>query len=441
MASDDTVLGGTARSERRSQPNHNTYAYFNKALPCLRRGFPFLLACWGIHPTQAAGAPKVSPLAPFIDPDSLQFLKDLVEIPSGTSMSAGLEQMRMRIQKEFATLGMNGTLLDGSNGRKILVLERADAKPRILIIGHVDTVYNNPARVPKLITEDIKVKGPGVIDMKGGITVIHKALRELVAQGKSDILNKIKIVLNDDEETGSKDSVNVLLSQVKDCDAALIFEPGLSDGSLVTAHSGIKWLKMTVHGKAAHAGMEPEKGLNACVELGYKLVSLGSLSDYSKGLAVTPGVIEGGTTPNTVCETASVKIDVRYTKQEDLENVLREIRSINLKTNTANDIIGMKPSSDLEELVSIPPMSTEATRSLFDLARKVGASLRNKVTGKPVGYASDGNQLAKTGIRLLVGLGPYGGGMHSSEEFMDVRSFSDRVLLTKGLLEALAVEK
>lgn len=439
--SNATVLAGTKESERRSQHSDHTYERDNKSFPCLPLGYALTILCLGMHPWQAVGAPKVSPLAPYIDPDSLQFLKDMVEIPSGTSMTTGLEQMRMRIQKEFGTLGMNGTLLDGSNGRKILVLERADAKPRILIVGHVDTVYNNPARAPKFITEDIKLKGPGVIDMKGGITVIHKALRELVAQGKADILNKIRIVLNDDEETGSKDSVDVLLSQAKDCDAALIFEPGLSDGALVTSHSGIKWLKMTVHGKAAHAGMEPEKGLNACVELGYKLVSLGSLSDYSKGLAVTPGVIDGGTTPNTVCETASVKIDVRYTRQDDLENVLREIRSINLKTNTANDIVGMKPSSDLEELVSIPPMSPEATKSLFDLARKVGASLRNQVTGKPVGYASDGNQLAKTGIRLLVGLGPYGGGMHSSEEFMDVRSFSDRVLLTKGLLEALAGEK
>ena len=397
---------------------------------------------WGHSFDHAAqGAPKVSPLAPYIDPDSLQFLKDMVEIPSGTSMSGGLEEMRMRVQKEFATLGMGGTLVDGTNGRKVLVLERHDAKPRILIVGHVDTVYSNPSRPPKLITEDIKLKGPGVIDMKGGITVIHKALKELAAQGKMDVLNKIRIVLNDDEETGSKDSVNVLLAQAKDCDAALIFEPGLSDGSLVTAHSGIKWLKMTVHGKAAHAGMEPEKGLNACVELGYKLVSLGSLSDFSRSLAVTPGVIDGGTTPNTVCETASVKIDIRYTKQDDLENVLRDIRAINLKTNTANDVIGMKPSSDLEELVSIPPMTADATRALFEMARKIGATLRNPVTGKPVGYASDGNQLAKTGIRLLVGLGPYGGGMHSSEEFMDVRSFSDRVLLTKGLLEALAGEK
>ncbi len=389
----------------------------------------------------ALSAPKPSPIATSMDPAAFRFLKDLVEIPSGTSSIGAQQRMRDRIRQEFMALGLDATEIEGASGRKVLVLQMQGAKPHILLVGHTDTVPNPTGNRPKLTVDDLTLKGSGVIDMKGGIVVMHKVLKDLATQGRTDILKSVRIVLNDDEETGSVGSREILQKQAEGCDAALILEPGLPDGALVTGHSGIRWIKITVHGKAAHAGLEPEKGLNACVELGHKLVSLGSLSDIANHLTVTPGVIEGGTAPNTICETASVKLDIRYRNRSDLEEVLKKIRTISDRSYTANDLLGFKTSAEIEELVAIPPMPEDVSKSLFNIARMSGATLRQNVTGQSVGYVSDGNQLASLGIPILVGLGPYGGGMHSSAEFMDVRSFSERALLVKALLEQLSLEK
>jgi glutamate carboxypeptidase len=281
------------------------------------------------------------------------------------------------------------------------------------------------------------ITGPGVIDMKGGIALMFAVLKELKEDLGDQALNGIVVALNDDEEIGSGGTKDILRALTKGTEAALVFEPGLADSALVSAHSGLDWIKLSVKGKAAHAGLEPERGVNACVELAAKIVEIQKLNDYPRRVSVSPDLIEGGTTVNTICENASVTMDFRYPDVAARDQVRRRLQEISDKTLTRKD---QKPSDFKVELtyqVSTDPMSADKTQKLVAVAREVAKSLGQTFEARPVGYLSDGNNLADLGVPLLVGLGPYGGGMHTDHEFMKVSSFAERKALAKGLLRRI----
>jgi glutamate carboxypeptidase len=273
--------------------------------------------------------------------------------------------------------------------------------------------------------------------MKGGIVLMVHLLRTVKSKSNEKALNEIIVVLNDDEETGSSGSKEILKSLAAPVESVLIFEPGLPDGSLVDSHPGLDWIQMTVKGKASHAGLEPEKGLNACVELAGKILEIQKLNQYSDRLSVSPDVIQGGTTPNTICAEASVRIDARYPSVKDRNQVRKKLELISNHVFTATKERASGFTSTIKYEVSTDPMGPELTKELNEKAFGIARSLGLTLTAKPVGYLSDGNQIAALKKKLIVGVGPYGGGMHTDNEVLIPSSFAERSRWLTLLLESL----
>ncbi len=364
-------------------------------------------------------------------------LEEIVNINSGTGNAVGLDRVRSILIHEFEALGYTTSLINAGDQNKVLSFDFPTAQPEILFVGHLDTVFEKENPFQSFTKIGTTISGPGVIDMKGGIIL----MLNLLAAESLDHRSKVRIVLNDDEETGSTHSRAILRQQAVKIKYGLVFEPGLGDGSVVTEHSGVRWLKLNVYGRAAHAGLEPEKGINACLEASYKIAKISALSEPERGLTVNVGTIEGGAKPNIVCDQASLTIDIRYRKLADLTEVLAQIETIRSHSSVFNYLLNEGTKSTIESLAELPGMPIESTYELFELAKQSASAVGIEITGRGVGYASDGNNLSETGIQLLVGVGPYGGGMHTNKEFMLTQSYAERLawlleltnnILTKG---------
>jgi glutamate carboxypeptidase len=367
---------------------------------------------------------------------TLGFLKKLVDTNSGTENIDGQEKVRKLIKAEFAKHKLNVEEIAVTNAqnqeRKILRLQKSGSSGEIVLLGHIDTVFSTTSTFQKLRIDGDKISGPGIIDMKGGIALINEILSNL----SESELNRVQIILNDDEEVGSGASKAKLLELTKNAKSILVFEPGLPDASVVTSQSGVAWYNLVVNGKAAHAGLEPEKGFSACTELSYKIVQAAKLSDLVNGINVNPGVIEGGTKPNIVCEKASVRLDLRFKKLKqltDLENALTKItKTIYIKTP-----IDFTPSASLTQVAKLSPLTEEKSAKIFSVFSSVAKALSLSAKSSHVGYGSDGNNLSTGEADILVGVGPYGGGMHTENEFMSAKSFAEREKLVTAFIKEL----
>lgn len=345
--------------------------------------------------------------------------------------------MRDLIKSEFVQYGLTASEIEVPNAqnviRKILVFKTTDSTGEIVLLGHTDTVFPQSSPFQSFKIDNDKITGPGIIDMKGGIAIIGEILGKLTESQRK----RVQVIFNDDEEVGSTASKAKLLELTQNAKAILVFEPGLPDASVVVSQSGVAWYNLEVHGKAAHAGLEPEKGFSACTELSYKIVDAASLSDLMNGINVNPGVIEGGTKPNVVCEKASVRLDLRFKKSAqltDLENSLNKIATTVYSKHTPPNF---SPSSTLTQFAKLPPLEEEKTAKLFSIFTNVSQALSLSVNGQHVGYGSDGNNLSPNKADILVGLGPYGGGMHTQEEFLSIKSYKERLNVNTAFIQEL----
>ena len=361
-------------------------------------------------------------------------LEKIVNINSGTQNIDGLEAIREVLIPEFEKLGFKATTHNLDDGHKVVSMVVPGGTPELLLMGHIDTVFRKDSKFQKYEVKGDKIYGPGIIDMKAGIIMMLGLLKRFK---DTDQLKKFMVIINDDEEIGSPYSHLQVKELVADVKSGLVFEPGLPGGAVVTAHSGVLWLTLSVKGKASHAGLEPEKGINACVELSDKVVRISKLTDYAKKLTVNVGVINGGSKANVVCETAKAIIDVRFVEKVDLERTVRRIKAITDKMYVYNDYLKATPTVKLETLVAIPSMPSSHTKRLYGLLEIAGDSINQKVNGSHVGYGSDANQLADTGMDLLVGLGPYGEGMHTDSEYLTIATYELRLTLTEALIKEI----
>lgn len=360
-----------------------------------------------------------------------QLLQDLVDINSDTRNLPGLAAVRQLLIPRFEALGLRVTRHPVGQGREVLSFDTGSSAPKVLLVGHIDTVFaaDNPFR--QLREEGDRLIGPGVIDMKGGIVLLLNVLSDLRRQGP---LDGIRVVLNDDEEIGSPHSKEMLRTLARGIPYGLVFEPGLEDGAVVNSQSGVRWMRLTAKGKAAHAGLEPQNGINACVELAHKVTQVAALAKPERGLTVNPGVIEGGTKANVVCEKASVTVDVRFRDLADWHGVASGLEDIRGHSHVVNHHLQQGTTAELQQLADMPPLPESSTRGLVQRAEAVARSLGQGFRARGVGYGSDGNHLAETGMQLLVGVGPYGGGMHSDTEFMRLSAYSERLALMTALV-------
>lgn len=303
---------------------------------------------------------------------------------------------------------------------------RGGGEPRVLILGHHDTVHpaGTLAARPFSVTGGIAA-GPGVFDMKAGIV---QALHAVAAMADR---SGVEILLSSDEEIGSRESRALIEERALACGAVLVLEPSADGGALKTGRKGTGTFEVRVRGRASHAGLEPEKGINSLVELANLIPQIVAIADPSRGTTVTPTVASAGTADNVVPENASCFVDVRVAVPEEKPRV--EAAMAALRSSV--------PGTEIEVLGGIgrPPMHESAAAVLMGIAAQVAAEAGiENLDGVVVGGGSDGNFTAAVGVQTLDGLGAVGGGAHSADEHVVVAEMPHRAALIAGLCQRLS---
>ena len=309
----------------------------------------------------------------------------------------------------------------------------ASAPPEVVLIGHYDTVW--PAgtldRWPFSIDGEGRATGPGAFDMKAGIVQMFHALSvlDLAAAANGSSGGGVAVLLTCDEELGSPTSRQLVEDTARGARAALILEPSAA-GALKVARKGTSMYEIHVVGRSAHAGLEPERGINATVELAHQVLAVNSLGRPEAGTTVTPTVVSAGTTTNTVPAEAILHIDGRATEVAEQERVDAAIRRL----------APVLPGADLriEGGINRPPLEAASSASLVPLAASVAARLGiGELEGVAVGGASDGNFTAGIGVPTLDGLGADGDKAHAEGEYVRLAAMPERAALVAGMLAEL----
>jgi glutamate carboxypeptidase len=354
----------------------------------------------------------------------------LAESPS-TNPSAVAVVLAL-LASELKRCGLLVRLLPGGVSGGILfarTLDRRRRFPRQLLIGHCDTVWplGMLNRMPVQVDGDV-LRGPGVFDMKGGLVQMIYALRAIHHFGlrpPADIL----VVINSDEETGSVDS-SPLIGRLARCSTrAFVLEPAFGRaGKLKTARKASGEFTITIKGHAAHAGINPEDGASAILEMSYQIQKLFALNDAARGITVNVGTIDGGLRSNVVAPEVRASIDVRVRTRADAAAVESAIRSLT-PVNPATLI-------QVEGGIAQPPMeAVPRNQALWQLARNLGRQIGVELEQASVGGASDGNTTSQY-TATLDGLGAVGEGAHAENEQTQIARMKERCALLVLLLLA-----
>jgi glutamate carboxypeptidase len=362
-------------------------------------------------------------------PEAVKLLGEMVSMES-PSFDKGLTDKFVgflgdQFHRKFHEAGGRVDIIAAEKfGNHLRIQFPAPSDKRILILGHTDTVW--PAgEITKrpFTTESGRALGPGVFDMKSGILLIMMALQSLAYR-------PVTVLLTSDEEAGSSSSRALIEAEANSCHAVLVVEPSLPGGALKTARKGVGRFTIKASGRAAHAGIEPEKGVNAIEEISRQILKLQKMSDPDHGTTVTVGVVQGGTRSNVVPAEAAAEVDVRVTTMEEAERIARSIKSLRPELQDAR--------LEIHGGINRPPMErTEETAQLFRLARSLAAQMGMDLKEASTGGASDGNFTAALGIPTLDGLGAIGGGAHAANEWVEIESLPQRAALLAGLIEKI----
>jgi glutamate carboxypeptidase len=300
-----------------------------------------------------------------------------------------------------------------------------DGPPRVLLLGHHDTVWPlGSLRTHPFSVEDGVLRGPGCFDMKAGVVM---ALHAAAALPDRDGLS---ILVTGDEEIGSPLSRALIEEEAKTCEAVFVLEAAADGGALKTRRKGVSLYRIEVQGRAAHAGLEPEKGVNAGIEVAQQILAVAALADPDRGTTVVPTALSAGTTTNTVPAAASVAVDVRVWDAAEQHRVDAAIRSLRPHLPGA----GIRITGGINR----PPLDAKASSELFALANELAAGT---LTEAAVGGASDGNFTAGLGIPTLDGLGAAGGGAHADDEHVVVAELARRTALLATLAETVLAHR
>jgi glutamate carboxypeptidase len=303
-------------------------------------------------------------------------------------------------------------------------LRWSNGSARVVLVGHMDTVWplGTLDRWPFTVS-DGRATGPGAFDMKAGIVQLFFALAE-IEDGRG-----ITVLLTADEEVGSPSSRQLIEDTARGAKAALILEPS-ANGALKTARKGVSNYQLVVHGRAAHAGLEPEKGANATVAMAHHALALAAIARPDQGTTVTPTVLHSGTATNVVPAEARLDVDVRATTVAEQDRVDREIRALPVDVDgTRLEVLGAP---------NRPPLEPASSRQLFAMAQRHADALSvGPLTGVEVGGGSDGNFTAAIGVPTLDGLGAVGDGAHAEGEYVVIDQMAPRTRLLAALVRDL----
>ena len=368
-------------------------------------------------------------------------------INSGSGNLDGLAEMATLLSAAFAELGGSITLVDPApvervdadgmvhavaHGHNLHLRQRPDAPVRVLLTGHMDTVFaaDHPFQAVRAIDANT-INGPGTADMKGGIAVM---LAALLAFEASPVAAKIgyDVVINSDEEVSSPGSAPLLAAAAGTVHLGLTYEPALPDGTLAGARKGSGNFSIVIRGRSAHAGRNPEEGRNAILAAADLALRLAALR--RDGLGVNVARIDGGGPNNIVPDTAVLRFNMRPSSAADQQAAEAAVAATMRDVAAAHDVV-----ADLHGGFTRPPKPLDETQlALFELVRSCGKDLGLVIAWRDTGGVCDGNNLAALGLPVVDTMGARGGAIHSSEEFVLLDSLVERAQLSALLLMRIA---
>ncbi|MBL8135742.1 MAG: M20/M25/M40 family metallo-hydrolase [Acidobacteria bacterium] len=354
----------------------------------------------------------------------------LVSIESPTSDKAAVDRCGAEFRRIAAGIGMRVRVEPRSEAGDHSVVEIGEGRPRILLVGHVDTVWPHGqiARMP-LVRKDGRLCGPGTLDMKVGVSMGLLATRA-VFETAPPPSGTIAMLVTSDEETGSDSSRGLIEAEALASDAVLVLEPALAGGPLKTSRKGIGQYQLAVTGVSAHAGVDPGKGVSAIRELARQIIAVEALHDLDRGVSVNVGVVSGGTRPNVVAEEAVAIVDVRAPTLDDAARIDAAFRALRPVLPGAR----LAVTGGFER----PPMERSAgVVALYEHAQAAAAELGQTIAEGGTGGGSDGNITAALGVPTLDGLGGVGDGAHALHEHVLLDTLVPRTALLAALIARL----
>jgi glutamate carboxypeptidase len=361
--------------------------------------------------------------------------RELVEIESPSDNKAAVDRVSEAVAQKFSRLGgkVNVRVHAAKDFGNHLQIDfdfasKSAAKP-LLLLGHYDTVYplGTLAAMPCRAVDN-KLTGPGVLDMKSGIALMVHALAAL-QDWHGGLPRPVTVLLVSDEEVGSGSSRAITESLAKKAAAVLVLEPSYGfQGAVKTARKGVGGYLVKVTGKASHAGLDFQKGVNAILELARQIEKVSSFTDLKKGLTVNVGIVSGGSRTNVVPAGAAAQIDVRIARTKDAAGIDKKMRSLRP--------FNRKCKIEITGGINRPPMErTAGVAALYEQAVAIARELGWKLGEAAVGGGSDGNFTAVLGIPTLDGLGGVGDGAHATHEHILISELPRRAALIAGLIE------
>jgi glutamate carboxypeptidase len=367
-------------------------------------------------------------------PQMVDDVRELVAIDSGSYCKEGVDRIGEICARRLADLGFSVKTIKQENFGNHLIARRQGTVPlSVLLIGHLDTVFpaGSAAQIPFNIIDGLAT-GAGVLDMKSCLVAMGYALEALDAL-QVEKLPSLTVLLIGDEEIGSVTARELITEEGKRADYALVVEGARANGALVVERKGTGFLDLQAHGRAAHAGNEPEVGRSAIDEIAAKILKLRTLQDLASGTTVTVGQMGGGTARNVVAEDAWARVDLRFRTPVAQKELFASIEKVLAKpehegiTLTYNLVMNRPP------LTQVP-----GSEKLQEIAAKIMAELAIPFRTAIAGGASDGNFTAAVGTPTLDGLGPVGGMMCSPEEYLEIASLPERTAVQAMFLVRLA---
>ena len=373
----------------------------------------------------------------------LDDLKAIVNIDSGTYTKAGVDRVGAYLQERFHASGFSTHFDKQQQYGDHLVATHSGNNPdgpRILLIGHMDTVFAEGAAQERPFTLGERngmriATGPGVLDMKSGLLIGMYGLHLLIQTQQANY-RSVTCIWNSDEEIGSPSSKPLIQEVARRSDAVIVLEPGRAIDSVVSSRRGSGQYRIEVHGVAAHAGVEPQNGRNAIHELAYKVLAAQAINGTISGVTLSVGIIRGGERTNVVPDFAYCEMDVRVSDQKGLQALEAALQKVAAKTHIDGTRTVLSGGMN-----SMPFERSKRNEPLVECVRAVGAELGLKIRDLGSGGASDANNTSAVGVPTIDGLGAGGGLAHNPGEYVELDYMPTRIALLAGLVERIGSNK
>lgn len=362
-------------------------------------------------------------------PQTIDLLKNLVELESPTNAKAHIDKLGRFIAGRAQGLNAKVTTYPQETAGDHWAFSWGSGDREFLLLTHMDTVYaiGTLDELPWR-EERARIYGPGVLDMKFGIATALSVVEAIQTEG-ADSMQSVTLLCTSDEETGSETSREIIESLAREHRLTLCLEPALSNGALKTWRKGIGAFEIITKGISAHAGSDPNPGVNAILEMAYQLIELEKIADPKKGTSINIGVIEGGSRTNVVPESCSCRIDVRVKTSSEQQVVEQALAS------HSPNLEGAKVSID--GYWNRPPMQrTPLMMETFERAQAIVKEIGISLSQGGTGGGSDANFVAALDLPVLDGLGAIGEGAHSRTENIQISSIAERAAILAAIIKA-----